>query len=110
MILNNLGSSGEFNSVDLYNIGSVFNYLQSNVKHRLAYVIKGIIKSIMKEEGGKVCVLPSCITTTVLRNYSTISSSAFYSNLAALREIGAITKVDHCWQVNMEKLHSLLAE
>ncbi|WP_099225082.1 Crp/Fnr family transcriptional regulator [Listeria costaricensis] len=86
------------------------SYLQSNVKHRLAYVVKGIIKSIIKEEEKDVYILPSCITTTVLRNYSTISSSAFYSNLAALREIGAITKINHCWHVNMEKLNFLLGE
>ncbi|ADB67075.1 Crp/Fnr family transcriptional regulator [Listeria monocytogenes] len=73
-------------------------------KDQLAFVFEMLVKilDIPVEDG--VAVLPKSISTTVIKNYCTLSKAFFYSQLKELKEAGIISKVKLQWRINMEAL------
>ncbi|HCJ4859018.1 TPA: Crp/Fnr family transcriptional regulator, partial [Listeria innocua] len=73
-------------------------------KDQLAFVFEMLIKilDIQPEDG--VAIIPKAVSTTVIKNYCTLSKAFFYSQLKELKEAGIISKVKLQWHVNMEAL------
>ncbi|HCJ4363201.1 TPA: Crp/Fnr family transcriptional regulator, partial [Listeria innocua] len=49
-------------------------------------------------------IIPKAVSTTVIKNYCTLSKAFFYSQLKELKEAGIISKVKLQGHVNMEAL------
>ncbi|MBC1338747.1 Crp/Fnr family transcriptional regulator [Listeria innocua] len=73
-------------------------------KDQLAFVFEMLIKilDIQPEDG--VAIFPKAVSTTVIKNYCTLSKAFFYSQLKELKEAGIISKVKLQWHVNVDAL------
>ncbi|EQC0676815.1 Crp/Fnr family transcriptional regulator [Listeria innocua] len=73
-------------------------------KDQLAFVFEMLIKilDIQPEDG--VAIFPKAVSTTVIKNYCTLSKAFFYSQLKELKEAGIISKVKLQWHVDVEAL------
>ncbi|MBF2631764.1 Crp/Fnr family transcriptional regulator [Listeria seeligeri] len=82
----------------------VLTYQYRDKKDQLAFVFEMLIKilDIQPEDG--VAIIPKAVSTTVIKNYCTLSKAFFYSQLKELKEAGIISKVKLQWHVNMEAL------
>ncbi|MDT0001759.1 Crp/Fnr family transcriptional regulator [Listeria cossartiae subsp. cayugensis] len=73
-------------------------------KDQLAFVFEMLVKLLDIEVENGVASLPKAISTTVIKNYCTLSKAFFYSQLKELKEAGIISKVKLQWCVNMDAL------
>lgn len=73
-------------------------------KDQLAFVFEMLVKLLDIEVENGVASLPKAISTTVIKNYCTLSKAFFYSQLKELKEAGIISKVKLQWRVNMDAL------
>ncbi|HBM4133585.1 TPA: Crp/Fnr family transcriptional regulator [Listeria innocua] len=73
-------------------------------KDQLAFVFEMLIKilDIQPEDG--VAIFPKAVSTTVIKNYCTLSKAFFYSQLKELKEAGIISKVKLQLHVDVEAL------
>ncbi|MBC1483186.1 Crp/Fnr family transcriptional regulator [Listeria sp. FSL L7-1485] len=72
-----------------------------NKKNQLAFAFETIVNLLNIDIIDGVATLPKSITTTLIKNYCTLSKAFFYSQLKELNALGIITKVDAKWQINM---------
>ncbi|MBC1999118.1 Crp/Fnr family transcriptional regulator [Listeria marthii] len=73
-------------------------------KDQLAFVFEMLVKILDIDVENGVAALPKAISTTVIKNYCTLSKAFFYSQLKELKEAGIISKVKLQWRVNMDAL------
>ncbi|MBC1376369.1 Crp/Fnr family transcriptional regulator [Listeria farberi] len=73
-------------------------------KDQLAFVFETIIKILDIQLVDGIAILPKAISTTVIKNYCTLSKAFFYSQLKELKEAGIISKVNLQWHIDMEAL------
>lgn len=73
-------------------------------KDQLAFVFEMLVKLLDIDVENGVASLPKAISTTVIKNYCTLSKAFFYSQLKELKEAGIISKVKLQWRINMDAL------
>ncbi|MBM5720727.1 Crp/Fnr family transcriptional regulator [Listeria ivanovii] len=76
-----------------------------NKKNQLAFAFETLVTLLNVDIIDGIATLPKPISTTIIKNYCTLSKAFFYSQLKELKEAKIISKVHSQWQIDMNALN-----
>ncbi|PZF88602.1 Crp/Fnr family transcriptional regulator [Listeria ivanovii] len=76
-----------------------------NKKNQLAFAFETLVTLLNVDIIDGIATLPKPISTTIIKNYCTLSKAFFYAQLKELKEAKIISKVHSQWQIDMNALN-----
>ncbi|WP_048626891.1 Crp/Fnr family transcriptional regulator [Listeria ivanovii] len=76
-----------------------------NKKNQLAFAFETLVTLLNVDIIDGIATLPKPISTTIIKNYYTLSKAFFYAQLKELKEAKIISKVHSQWQIDMNALN-----
>ncbi len=87
-------------------MATINHFCNTKTKNQLAFALEKIVKLLDVEIVDGLATLPKAISTTIIKNYCTLSKAFFYAQLKELKDVGIISIIQSKWQINMHALNA----